>query len=78
MIVKVAEATPDEMGVVAPADSADLHAVVAAAARLTRGLVVVGGAVVPAGEGKCARNSFPNSLRFRCYYLPACVECGHQ
>ena len=47
MIDSVAEMTPDEMGVVAPAESADLHAVAAVvAARLTRGLVVVGGALV--------------------------------
>ena len=70
MIAKVAEMPPDEMGVVDPAESADLHAVAAAAAaRLTRGLLVVGDAVVPTGEGECARNSFPNSLRCRCYYL---------
>ena len=49
-IVKAVEMTPDEVGVVAPAGSADLHAEAAVAAfRPTRGLAVVD-AVVPTGE----------------------------
>ena len=70
MIAKVTEMPRDEVDVVVPVECADLHAVASAvAARLARGLVVVGGAVVPIGEGECARISFLNSLRFRCYHL---------
>ena len=70
MIVKMAEVTPGGMGAGERAGSADLHAVAAvAAARLTHGQAVVVDAVVSTGGGECARNSFPNSLRCRCYYL---------